>query len=134
MPIKSSIQKAEVRSPKQSREHEDHRGKLMPHSYTSRALSTSKGLKRKIRSSRLEKNIVTAWQKKCYCVGIPEALQLPLLLRVGNNDLLSQNWYEQWLAFYSALFNLLMNIYKHTLVCAENMDCKIKLFSEKAKK
>lgn len=37
--------------------------------------------------------------KKCYNVGIPEALHPPFLLRVGNNDLISQNWYEQWLAF-----------------------------------
>lgn len=109
MPIKSSRQKAEVRSPKQSREHEDHRRNFMPHSYVSRHLPPSKGLKRKSRRRRQEKNVVTARQQECYCIGVPEALQTPLLLRVGNNDLISQNWYEQWLAFNGDLFNLLMN-------------------------
>lgn len=78
----------------------------MPHSYVSRDLRTSKGLKRKSRRMRPEKNVVTARQQKCYCIGVPEALQTPLLLIVGNNDLISQNRYEQWLAFNGDLFNL----------------------------
>lgn len=71
----------------------------MPHSYVSKDLSTSKGLKRKHRRSSLEKNIVTARKQKCYCIGIPEALQSSLLLRVSNNHLISQHWYEQRLTF-----------------------------------
>lgn len=66
VPVKSNMQKAEVKWPKQSREHEVHRRKLMPHSCISLDLSASKGLKRKSRRSRLEKNH-SAWRSIFFC-------------------------------------------------------------------
>lgn len=59
MLIKSSIQKAEVKHPKQLREYKDHR-RFMLHSYVGTDLHASKGLKRQSRTGSLEKVIATA--------------------------------------------------------------------------
>lgn len=47
MSIKSSIQKAEVKYPKQPTKYEDHRRKFIPNSYVITDLSSSKELKKR---------------------------------------------------------------------------------------
>lgn len=135
MLIKCSIQKAEAKHSKQSRDHEDHRRRFMPPSYVGRDLHASKGLKRQSRTDSLKKIIATAWKQKCYCIGVPEALECSLLPKVSNNCLMSQHWYEQRLTL-SWCYVWLINetIFNRSLVYAEKMALKINLFSEKGQK
>lgn len=54
MPIKSGMQKDEVKCPKQSREHDVHNRRFMPHSYANGNPCTNNAL-RESRTSSLEK-------------------------------------------------------------------------------